>query len=88
MGAVDDEVVTKADGDDAVNPIATNVYDVVVKRVDVVVDNELVVDIAVAQFGRERPEAQPGGFWAGQRPKDRGRSRPNRATATWEANST
>jgi len=29
-----------------------------------------------AQGGRERPEAEPRGFWADQRPKTGGRSRP------------
>ncbi len=31
----------------------------------------------LAQVGRERPEAQPVGVWADQRPKTGGRSRPN-----------
>jgi len=46
-------------------------------RVDICIDEGLIVDVAVAQFGRERPEAKPGGFWADQRPKTGGRSRPN-----------
>jgi hypothetical protein len=32
---------------------------------------------ALAQGGRDRPEAEPRGFWADQRPKTGGRSRPS-----------
>jgi hypothetical protein len=46
-------------------------------RVDVCIDERLIIDVAVAKVWRERPEAQPGGFWADQRPKTGGRSRPN-----------
>jgi len=44
---------------------------------DATVSNAVTIDVALAQFGRERPEAQPGGFWADQRPKTGGRSRPS-----------
>ena len=65
--------------------------EVIAVDADVVLDAGVAVDVgviidavgdvdrklALAQFGRERPEAQPGGFWADQRPKTGGRSRPN-----------
>lgn len=49
--------------------------------VDEVINDQVVDRYAdaslFAQFGRERPETQPGGFWADERPKTGGRSRPN-----------
>ena len=64
------------DDDLAVAVALTHCVDVDI-RVDICIDEGLIFDVAVAQVGRERPEAQPGGFWADQRPKTGGRSRPN-----------